>query len=580
MSEAPQAVPAGAWTAGALDPLAAAGASARSAAQVENRRLWRDVALVAALALAIRLLQVDRPPQFDELYHVLAARSWAHDGTLTVGSGAYTRAAGFTVLIGLFFKLLGDSLVAARLPSIIAGTLWVAAVHRWTGRRAGRLAGGLAGVLFGLDPSSIYLSEFARFYALQALLVWLGATALYDLVEERQTGWTAGRSVAVIAVTWLAAVYLQVTTLIALVAVGLWAAWRLGGRLLVAARQDPRARRLLVALAVLLVLGVAAMAAKGLFGRLYAQYRETPIWGEPTMNDWRYYERWFLGRYPLLWLLLPFAAAAALMSRRRAAAFALAVFSVSFALVSGAALKTERYMSFALPFFFVIWGMALATWAPGIARFAGRIATGLASAGWSPRVRTAAGWLVVAGFAGWIVWHEPAFAMTGEMARRDWKAKAYEESDWARAAPELRRLADSADVVISTALPKTLYYVGRGDVTLSLTELGELGRKNGKPIEFAVDERTGHPAISSPESVERIMACYRRGLVLIEDLHWHNVVVLPDSTRAFLAAHTDEIPLTPAWLVHARRWSNPQAPSAAGCPPWRTRASSHPKAAE
>ena len=580
MSEAPPAAPAGAWTAGALDPLVAAGTSARSAAQIANRRLWRDVAVVAGLALVIRLLQVDRPPQFDELYHVLAARSWAHDGTLTVGTGAYTRAAGFTVLIGLFFKLLGDGLVVARLPSIIAGTLWVAAVHRWTGRQAGRLAGGAAGILFGLDPSSIYLSEFARFYALQALLVWLGAMALYDLLEERQAGWAATRSCAVMAVTWLAALYLQITTLIALLAVGLWAAWRVGGRLLAAARRDHRARWLLVALAALLIAVAAAMAATGVPDRLYAQYRATPIWGEPTVSDWRYYERWFLGRYPLLWLLLPLAAVSALLAQRRAAGFALTVFAVSFAVISGAALKTERYMSFALPFFFVIWGMAVAAWAPEIGRFTGRIAAWLAPAGWSSRVRTAAGWLVVAGFGGWVVVHDPAFAMTGEMARRDWNAKAYEESDWAHAAPELRRLADSADVVISTALPKTLYYIGRGDVTLSLTELGELGRKNGKPIEFKVDERTGRPAISSPESVERIMACYRRGLVLIEDLHWHNVVVLPDSTRAFLAAHTEEVPLPAAWLVHARRWTNPQAPSSAACPPWRTTPSSQPKAAE
>jgi hypothetical protein len=57
--------------------------------------------------------------------------------------------------------------------------------------------------------------------------------------------------------------------------------------------------------------------------------------------------------------------------------------------------------------------------------------------------------------------------------------------------------------------------------------------------------------------------------VLIEDQHWHNTVVIPDSTRAFLASHTDEVPLPSAWLVQARRWTSPAPERGASCPPWR-----------
>jgi hypothetical protein len=163
----------------------------------------------------------------------------------------------------------------------------------------------------------------------------------------------------------------------------------------------------------------------------------------------------------------------------------------------------------------------------------------------------------------------PAVAMTGRMVLRDHSAPEYQETDWARAAFTLRQLTDSADVVVSTALPKTLYYLGRADVTLSLTELGELGRRDGKPIEFNLDPRTGRRAISSPESLERLMGCYAHGLVLIEDQHWHNEVVIPDSTRAFLAAHTEEVPLPLAWLLHARRWTTQPPQPGAQCPPWR-----------
>ncbi|HEU4588626.1 MAG TPA: hypothetical protein VFS11_08260 [Gemmatimonadales bacterium] len=543
-------------------------ASPAPAALTESDQLWWDVALVATLALAVRLLQLDRPPQFDELYHVIAARSWATDGTLALGGGSYTRAAGFTILIGVLFKLFGTSLVVARLPSIIAGSVWVAAVHRWTGRKLGRWPGAVTGVIFALDPGAIYLSEFARFYALQGLLVWLGAISVYALVEERVTGGAAARATIGGLVAWGLALYLQVTTLVGFAGIGIWAVWRLGSRLAARAREDRRARALLIGVAATLLLLLVAAAWVGVVERIWAMYRETPIWGEPAKNDWHYYERWFLFRYPVLWLLLPLAAGTALLVARRVAVFAVTVFVVSIAIFSGAALKTERYIYFVIPFFFAIWGAALVAWLPRARRTLAAAVHRLAPAGWSLRARRVAVGTAAAFIVGWLVVYDEAFSMTLHMVLRDRTAAEYQETDWDRAAPELRRLADSADVVVSTALPKALFYLGRADVTLSLTELGELGRVNGAPVEFKVDPRTGRPAISSPESLQRLMSCYSHGLVLIEDQHWRNTVVIPDSTRAFLAAHTVEVPLPSAWLVHARRWTSPPPAPGAACPPW------------
>jgi 4-amino-4-deoxy-L-arabinose transferase-like glycosyltransferase len=538
-------------------------------ALTESNQLWWDVALVTTLALAVRLLQLDRPPQFDELYHVIAARSWATDGTLALGGGEYTRAAGFTILIGILFKLFGTSLVVARLPSIIAGAAWVAAVHRWTGRKLGRWPGAVTGVIFALDPGAIYLSEFARFYALQGLFVWLGAISVYALIEERVAGGAALRAAAGALVSWGLALYLQITTLIGMAGIGIWAAWQLGSRLAARARADRRARVVLVGLASAMLLLVAAAVWLGVVDRLWALYRQTPIWGEPAKNDWHYYERWFLFRYPVFWLLLPLAAGTALLVRHRVAVFAVTVFVVSMVIFSGAALKTERYIYFVIPFFFAIWGVALVSWLPRARRALAAAVNRLAPAGWSVRARRYAIGATAVLIVGWLVAYDQAFSMTLRMVLRDRTSADYQETDWARATPELRHLADSADVVVSTALPKTLFYLGRADVTLSLTELGELGRQNGAPIEFKVDPRTGRPAISSPQSIQRLMGCYSHGLVLIEDQHWHNTVVIPDSTRAFLASHTDEVPLPSAWLVQARRWTSPAPERGASCPPWR-----------
>src|SRR4051812_14772191 len=384
--------------------LAGAADSPEPESLTESNQLWWDVALVTTLALAVRLLQLDRPAQFDELYHVIAARSWATDGTLALGGGSYTRAAGFTVLIGILFKVFGTSLVVARLPSILAGAAWVAAVHRWTGRKLGRWPGAVTGVIFALDPGAIYLAEFARFYALQGLLVWLGAISVYALIEERVTGGAAVRAAAGALVWWGLALYLQITTLVGFAGIGIWAAWRVGSRLVARARVDRRARAVFIGLTSALLLLLVAAIWLGIVDRLWALYRQTPIWGEPTKDDWHYYERWFLFRYPVFWLLLPLAAGTALLVRRRVAVFAVTVFVVSIVNFSGAAMKTERYIYFVIPFFFAIWGVALVSWLPRARRTLAAAVNRLAPAEWSVRARRHAltttavvvvGWLVV-----------------------------------------------------------------------------------------------------------------------------------------------------------------------------------------
>ena len=197
-----------------------------------NRMNGWELALLALIALVPRLVHLDHPPQFDELYHVLAARSWAADGTLTLGDGVYERTALFTKLIGLSFRFFDDTLLVARIPSVVAGTAWVILVASWTSSRAGRAAGWVAGLLLGGDPGAIYASQFARFYALHGLFFFAGASGMFNLIDQwdaRSTAWKAWVA-ALTAAALLAALYLQVTTLIGFLALGAWALWPLSAR--------------------------------------------------------------------------------------------------------------------------------------------------------------------------------------------------------------------------------------------------------------------------------------------------------------------------------------------------------------
>jgi len=137
--------------------------------------------------LLVRLLHLDHTPLYDEMYHVLAAQSWLRDGTLSIGDGLYERGRYFTLLVAGFFRLFGEALTVARLPSAIAGSLMVGVTYSWLSANAGRVPALICAVLLIFSPISIFLSQFARFYALHALSVVLASFAIYYLVAGRRT---------------------------------------------------------------------------------------------------------------------------------------------------------------------------------------------------------------------------------------------------------------------------------------------------------------------------------------------------------------------------------------------------------
>ena len=266
----------------------------------------------------------------------------------------------------------------------------------------------------------------------------------------------------------------------------------------------------------------------------------------------------------MFWTLLPIAFLVAVWRFRQAAIFAATVFGVAFVLHSFAGSKTERYLYFAMPFFFILWGLAVAAALPAFHKV---IEEGLGSASRLPvRLQRWFSWTILAVAVLIVAYYNPATRLSRRLVFPRDEGRPFPEADWSKAAPVLRQLADSADVVVSSAVPKAIYYTGRGDVTLSLSELAELEQKDGRPVEFAIDARTGLPAISSPASLERLRRCFTRGLLIIEHNHLRASYVVPDSTVAYLMRNTSEAPLDPAWGVRAFQWRSDSAQAAPDCP--------------
>jgi hypothetical protein len=295
---------------------------------------------------------------------------------------------------------------------------------------------------------------------------------------------------------------------------------------------------------------------------VWQMYRFTPAWAAPSANELRWYENWLWIRYPTLWSFLPAAVVIGALRHRAMLGFSAVLFGVSIVLVSLGSAKAERYLYFALPFFFTIWGLAFAAVLPLVRRGATSLIEGLMGRSTPPALGRLASRLAPVAIALFAAYYSTGFDLTRRMLFPGGRERPYTESDWAAAADSLKALADSVELVVVTALPKAAYYIQRGDVTLSRTELAELmvGAK-----EFTVDPRTGQPAISSPASLGQLMECFDTGLLIIEEAHWRRADVVSDSTADFVSAHTHEVPMPPPWHIRAFRWDSPGGPADRRC---------------
>jgi Dolichyl-phosphate-mannose-protein mannosyltransferase len=514
----------------------------------------REAACVAVIALATRLVYLDHTPHLDEFYHMLAARSWLEDGTFRIGDGAYTRSWLFTVLVAGFLRAFGDNLVAARLPAVLAGSLLVVVLFLWVRREAGRAAGWISAGLLCFDPGAIHLSQLARFYAPHSLLFVTGAAGTYALVERRVRGRRALGVGGLAALAFALALHLQVTTLIGLVAVGLWVAIRLAMPGTDTVRTAPRGRRLVGPL-VIVAIAIAGVAAQTPLVRgLWAFYRSAPLWMRPWQDDVRWYHWWFADEYRALWCLLPLAVVMAAASRPRPTAFFAVVFGVAFVLHSFAAAKHTRFISYAMPFFAAIWAIALADAVPRMVARVREVVV-LVPGGLARPVGGMVTIAAVGAILGFATYGTPAFTTALRLIAPAEGQRPFRASNWRAATPVLRQLAGSAEVVLSSAGPKSLYYLERLDVGLSAWQLADL--TPGRPTpEFSVDYRTGRPLISSPESLRRIMECHRSGLVILERNHfsveWH----VPRPTTDYLVTHAQEVSVPEPWRLRVFRWQH------------------------
>jgi 4-amino-4-deoxy-L-arabinose transferase-like glycosyltransferase len=541
-----------------------ASAAARRVPAAE--RAWTASAgpfAVFGVALAVRLWLLAGPPHIDELYTVLAAEGWLAEGVPRIADGLYPRAWLYTAFVASWFEWFGSGIVSARVPSALAGSLLVPLVFVWTRAVGGSAAAWIAALFVALSPLCIQVSQFARFYALHALLFWLAAIAVYFAVEPRRP-MRLRLAAAPLAIALTAiSIHLQPLTLIGLAGVGLWLAGVAAVPWLWSRRHERAWFLALLGMTVALCGALLGTAwGTGLLASVVEEYRGVPLHLADRQSEVWYYSEILAAHYPSLWALFPLAALLAVARRPRPAAFCCMIFVTAFVLLSLAGMKTERYLTFALPFLFVIWGIALAAAWPwlrlGVSAVSDRAARLLAPG--LPRRPMRIALLALTVVFLLVVHKATATLLLTPFGRR--VPDPAPKYDWTEArallAPELER----ASVVLTGWELHTLYYLGRFDTTLSASRLSEIPDSS----EFGIDPRTGRPVISRADSVALLMECFPDGLVVVNPEYWRAAEELNDEMAGVIEARATPIELPAGLGILAFRWQTPIAdPPPAAC---------------
>jgi hypothetical protein len=523
-------------------------------------QLWVASAVLFTLSVLIRLVDIGQLARFDELYTILAARGWLAHGVPQIANGVYDRVELYTVFIGWCLKLFGANLIVARLPSVLFGSLLAVAVFLWVDAVAGRTAAWISGLFVALSSMSVELSQYARFYSLQALTFWLGAIGLYALATGQVVRQTRRIAVAIgTALSLVCAVYLQALSLIGVAGLAAWFALAV---LLPALARRPREQfwGMLAALAIVVVSLAAAVLWSGAARPLLKLYLHTPLTVVQHKGELWFYHLHLIDRYPTLWPVFPVLAIVAVAAKPRPSIFALVVFGVAFALLSFAGPKSLMYMFFAEPFLYVLCAIALAQlWRPlwVVVRTAGeRMLDGV-----RPALRHMLGWGLVGACLAFLLL---ANGSTARTILRPLGIRLGEgfSAGWPSAAPELERPVRDADVVLTSHELHMLYYLGRADIVVSKERLAEFA-----DTEFARDRRTGLPVVSRPESIELIMTCYPTGVLVTDTLKgWRAPTVIDDPASDLIQRRMLPIELPTRSNIKAFRWERPaEVADAAAC---------------
>jgi hypothetical protein len=530
----------------------------------EDVRGWIEAALFFALALAIRLPHLDHPGFYDEYYHTLAARSLLETGSFRSEIISYERAASFSQMVAMSFRLFGEGLAAARVPALLSGCALVVATWAFGRRVGGVWAGRFAALLLCFDPDAVYFSQLARFYTTHALVV-LAAGAMLFIATSREPGLSPAWRITALAASgalFLFASHLNLLTAFAVLAFLAASAVDLAPSAARLWRRDRRFRRLAPVAAILF--GVIAWINLPDPAWLFRYYLGPSQFAAERQFDFAFFLRVLGGHFPVLCALMPLAVLFGLRRYPRFTVFAAVAFAVGFALHSGAGRKEERYLLWAIPLFYLILGVGAATARPHVEDLVRERIGALQRVGARVTVRTASA-LLAAAMVFVALGLNPSFRMTlGMLATptKSWPGPyhRHQPAQWEAATPLLEELLTQRCVLVSSAGVKALQHLRRLDYDLlrSLREEQAQNLGSDHDVEFVLDPRTHRPIVSEVGSIEELERRHASGMVVVDEVHWGSSNFVTGDVAAHLEDRFERVDVPQEWRMRVYVWGEPR----------------------
>jgi 4-amino-4-deoxy-L-arabinose transferase-like glycosyltransferase len=123
----------------------------------EERRRIRDLAVILAGAVAVRMLALTGPSDSDSLAYSEIAANLMIDGWPERDSIMNMRV-GFVAAVALSYAILGVSALSLALPSLVSSLVLVGLAYRLGERTSGRPAGIAAAAVLACDPRDIFFA--------------------------------------------------------------------------------------------------------------------------------------------------------------------------------------------------------------------------------------------------------------------------------------------------------------------------------------------------------------------------------------------------------------------------------------
>ena len=489
---------------------------------------WLGACLVLAAALAFRVGLLHAPGEFDEFYHLLAARGWLETGSPRILDGEYWRGALFTRMVAGLFEITGSQdLPTARLVSVAAGSLVPVVLFLWLDRVVGPGPALLAAVFAILWPQGLLESQFVRFYALHVLTFLSGAVTFYLLL----VGGGVSRLFYGLATAlfWSLAVQLQISSVIGI------SAALLGGLPVLAIHRNAGLRAWLLMGGGLVSLALVAAAVLGttdIGERAWAFYRWTPAHAAALRDYYGFYFNQLQMAYGVLWLASLVLVPLGLRINAALTLFCGTIFTICFLTHSFGGMKALRYLSYAMPFLFVMWALGLCA-----------VFDLLKTRGVDPRLRVA---LALAAGIGVVTGTDFAprslelASGAGLPPRGDWSEGAAVVGDWG-----------AVPFVATTRELHHVAHIGSYDVLFSRSRVTELD----PPQDFGVDPRTGRPVVGHADNILRILRCVPDGL-LVTSPHWWRSKGWQDRLLPRVTENGTELSMRERGALLAIRWRN------------------------